>query len=242
MLAPPTPSNGCMRSSSAGSRHRRSCHPPIPLPCCFGRCLLPVKSTCARLMAGRRWLQNPLISRLTLRPDQVPSTCRRSRTLIPTNIRDGTAFRFSGHQTGGDRPSENLKSRSGKGGHPVAEKGDNSVAEFRYTKGNNRSEKGGHRGGPTVAEKEDTSSLPCGRGGRALSQHTVSVPAHTPRPSPRAMRITDYGTLNGRRAVPIDPWDGLDIPPYLRRERPGPPAPGPGRDDGDSNEPARDRD
>jgi hypothetical protein len=41
-------------------------------------------------MAGRRWLQNPLISRLTLRPDQVPSTCRRSRTLIPTNIRDGT--------------------------------------------------------------------------------------------------------------------------------------------------------
>jgi hypothetical protein len=24
-------------------------------------------------MAGRRWLQNPSISRLTLRPDQVPS-------------------------------------------------------------------------------------------------------------------------------------------------------------------------
>jgi len=46
------------------------------------------------------------------------------------------------------------------------------------------------------------------------------------------MRITDYAqTRNGRRAVPIDPWDGLDIPPNLRPERPGPPAPGPEGDD-----------
>jgi SAM-dependent methyltransferase len=42
------------------------------------------------LMAGRRWLQNTLISRLTSQPDQLPSTCRRSRAIIPTNIRDGT--------------------------------------------------------------------------------------------------------------------------------------------------------
>jgi hypothetical protein len=31
-----------------------------------------------------------LISRLTSQPDQLPSTCRRSRAIIPTNIRDGT--------------------------------------------------------------------------------------------------------------------------------------------------------
>jgi hypothetical protein len=32
----------------------------------------------------------PINQQMTLRPDQVPSTCRRSRALIPTNIRDGT--------------------------------------------------------------------------------------------------------------------------------------------------------
>ena len=51
---PPTRSSGCTRSSSDGSRRRPCCLPQKPPPCCSGRCLLPVRSACARSMAGRR--------------------------------------------------------------------------------------------------------------------------------------------------------------------------------------------
>src|SRR5207247_9021500 len=72
-------SNGCTRSSNEGSRPRPCCRLQTPLPCCSGRCLPPAKSTCARSMAGRHSPQSPLISRLTLQPETIPSCYRRSR-------------------------------------------------------------------------------------------------------------------------------------------------------------------
>jgi len=45
--------NGYTRSSSAGSRPRPCCRRRTQPPCCSGRCLLPVRSTCARSMAGK---------------------------------------------------------------------------------------------------------------------------------------------------------------------------------------------
>src|SRR5713101_7073367 len=70
---------GCTKSSNEGSRRRPCCRRPIPLRCCSGRCLPPVRSTCARWMAGRRSPQNPSISRLTSQPETIPSCYRRSR-------------------------------------------------------------------------------------------------------------------------------------------------------------------
>jgi putative transposase len=55
-------SSDCTRSSSEGSRRRPCCRLQTPLPCCSGRYLHPVRSTCARLMVGRRSPQSPLIS------------------------------------------------------------------------------------------------------------------------------------------------------------------------------------
>jgi transposase-like protein len=46
---PPTPLNVCMRSSNGASRPRRYCPRLILQPCYFGRCLLPARSSCARL-------------------------------------------------------------------------------------------------------------------------------------------------------------------------------------------------
>ena len=77
--APRTRSSGCMRSSSDGSRRRRSCRPQTPRPCCSGRCSPPVRSTCARLMVGRRLPQSPSISRLTSQSETIASCYRRSR-------------------------------------------------------------------------------------------------------------------------------------------------------------------
>src|SRR5262245_29016563 len=73
--APPTRSNDYTRSSSAGSK-RRPCSPQQRLPpCCSGRCSPPVKSTCARSMAGRRSPQRPSIRQLTSPPETI-SSCR----------------------------------------------------------------------------------------------------------------------------------------------------------------------
>src|SRR5436189_3823793 len=72
-------SNGCTRSSNEGSGPRPCCRLQTPLPCWSGRCLPPAKSTCARSMAGRHSPQSPLISRLTLQPETIPSCYRRSR-------------------------------------------------------------------------------------------------------------------------------------------------------------------
>src|SRR5262249_31786149 len=44
------------------------------------------RSTCARLMVGRRSPQSPSINRLTSPPDQILSKCRRSRHQIPTPL------------------------------------------------------------------------------------------------------------------------------------------------------------
>ena len=72
---PRTRSNGCMRSSNAGSRPRPSCPQQRLPPCCSGRCSPPVRSTCARSMAGRRSPQGPSISQLTSPLDSITS-CR----------------------------------------------------------------------------------------------------------------------------------------------------------------------
>src|SRR5665647_1158337 len=72
-------SSDCTRSSSEGSRRRPCCRLQTPLPCCSGRCLPLVRSTCARSMVGRRSPQSPLISPLTLQPETIPSCYWRSR-------------------------------------------------------------------------------------------------------------------------------------------------------------------
>ena len=77
--APPTQSSSCTRSSSEESRRRPCCLPQTPRPCCFGRCLLPVRSTCAKSMDGRHAPQSPSISQLTSPPETIPSCYGRSR-------------------------------------------------------------------------------------------------------------------------------------------------------------------
>ena len=52
--APPTPWNGCTRSSSGGSRPRPCCRHRRPRRCCSGRCSPPGRSPCARSTAGKR--------------------------------------------------------------------------------------------------------------------------------------------------------------------------------------------
>src|SRR5439155_17296327 len=68
-------SNDCMRSSSAGSKRRPCCPQQRLPPCCSGPCSPPVRSTCARSMAGRRSPQGPSISQLTSPPNPIAS-CR----------------------------------------------------------------------------------------------------------------------------------------------------------------------
>jgi putative transposase len=52
--APPTQSNGSMRSSNAGSKPRLCCPQLRPQPCCSGRCSPLVRSPCAKSTDGRR--------------------------------------------------------------------------------------------------------------------------------------------------------------------------------------------
>src|SRR5208282_3432384 len=75
----PMQSSGCTRSSSKGSRRKPCCLPRTPRPCCSGRCLLPVRSTCAKSMVGRPSPQSPSISQLTSPPETIPSCYRRTR-------------------------------------------------------------------------------------------------------------------------------------------------------------------
>src|SRR5215204_4636994 len=72
-------SSGSTRSSSDGSKRRPCCPPQRPPPCCSGPCLLQVRSTCARSMDGRRSQRSSAASRLTLPPDSILSSRRRSR-------------------------------------------------------------------------------------------------------------------------------------------------------------------
>src|ERR1700676_4602335 len=79
VYAPQMQSSVCTKNLSDGSRPKLFCHPPTPPRCCSGRCSLQDRSTCARWMVGRRSPQNPLISRLTLPPETIPSCYRRMR-------------------------------------------------------------------------------------------------------------------------------------------------------------------
>src|SRR5258708_23615618 len=90
VYAPQMQSNVCTKNLSDGSRPKLFCHPPTPPRCCSGRCPLQDRSTCARWMVGRRSPQNPLISRLTLPPETIPSCYRRLRTPNSNRIPDGT--------------------------------------------------------------------------------------------------------------------------------------------------------
>src|SRR5215831_6606017 len=81
-----TRSSVCTKSSSGGSRRRPCCRRQKQQRCCSGRCSPLVRSTCARLMVGRRLPQSPSISRLTSPPDRILSKCRRSRHRIPTPL------------------------------------------------------------------------------------------------------------------------------------------------------------
>jgi hypothetical protein len=74
---PRTRSSGSTRSSSDASR-RRSLR-RHRCPCCSGRCLPQVRSTCERSMDGRHWQRSSSISRLTSPPDSVLRNCRRLR-------------------------------------------------------------------------------------------------------------------------------------------------------------------
>src|SRR4029077_12474294 len=68
-----TRSNVYTKSSSGGSKRRPCCHRQIRRRCCSGRCSPPVRSTCARSMAGTPWQQSPSINQLTSLPDPVLS-------------------------------------------------------------------------------------------------------------------------------------------------------------------------
>src|SRR6266567_8186573 len=83
---PRTLSSVCTKSSSGGLRRRPCYRQPIHRQCCSGRCSPLVKSTCARLTAGRPSPHNQSINRLTSSPNSVLSKCRRSRQPIPTQF------------------------------------------------------------------------------------------------------------------------------------------------------------
>ena len=85
--APQMPSSGCTKSSSEGSKPRPCCRRQTPPLCCSARCSHPVRSTCARLMAGRRSLKTSSVSQSTLPHETIASCYRRSRHRIPTAFR-----------------------------------------------------------------------------------------------------------------------------------------------------------
>src|SRR5262252_3017999 len=88
-----TQSNVCMRSLSGASRPRLFCLRLIQPPCSSGRYSLPGKSSCARLMDGKRWQQNQ-ISRLTWLPDQITSPLPEiAPKTIPTQVRTAPSKR-----------------------------------------------------------------------------------------------------------------------------------------------------
>src|SRR5207248_8222510 len=85
----PISSSDYTRSSSAGSKRRPCCRPQRPQPCCSGRCSPPARSTCARLMVGKRRseehtseLQSPydLVCRLLLEKKKNKTSKRTPQT------------------------------------------------------------------------------------------------------------------------------------------------------------------
>src|SRR5262249_20628513 len=102
-----TRSSVCTKSSSGGSRRRPCCRRQKRQRCCSGRCSPLVRSTCARLMVGRRSPQSPSINRLTSPPDQILSKCRRSRHQIPTPL--ATAPRLQAGSRHWSEASSNIR-------------------------------------------------------------------------------------------------------------------------------------
>jgi hypothetical protein len=80
-------SNDCTRNSSGGSRLKLFCHPPTPPRCCSGRCSLQDRSTCARLMVGRRSPQSPSISVPQNASPATKSAWPDFFTLLATSVR-----------------------------------------------------------------------------------------------------------------------------------------------------------
>jgi hypothetical protein len=82
-----TPSNGCTRSLSEGSRRKPCCRRQTPRRCCSGRYSLLDGSTCARSMDGKPSPPSSSISQLTSRLDQITPNCRRPPRKISTTFR-----------------------------------------------------------------------------------------------------------------------------------------------------------
>jgi hypothetical protein len=104
---------------------------------------------------------------------------------------------FSKHQPGGDRtgPKPKTESRSGKGGHPVAENGDSSVAENGDTPRQKCSGKRGHTARRSVAENGDITSKPLG-GAQSGGDNPPAAPAAPPPAAP------DLRVINGGAKLP----------------------------------------
>src|SRR5208283_5464096 len=93
---PATPSSGCMRSSSDGSRHKPCCPARRPRPCCSGPCSPPGRSPCERSMDGRPCRTARPIKPLTSPPDRIASS--RPKTRRPISTQFETAPRQARHQ------------------------------------------------------------------------------------------------------------------------------------------------
>src|SRR5690348_7516088 len=78
----------CMRSSSAASRRKPCCLPQRLRPCCSGRCLLPVRSPCAKWTDGKRWQKSQPFNALTLLPEEITSLRWRCRYTDFYQLRD----------------------------------------------------------------------------------------------------------------------------------------------------------
>src|SRR5690349_16028358 len=78
----------CMRNSSAVSRRRPCCLPQRLRPCCSGRCLLPVRSPCAKWTDGKRWQKCQPFNALTLLPEAITSLRWRCRYTNFYQLRD----------------------------------------------------------------------------------------------------------------------------------------------------------
>src|SRR4029078_5275483 len=88
---PPMLLSDCMRSSSAASRRRPCCLPQRLRPCCSGRCLLPVRSPCAKWTDGKRWQKCQPFNALTLLPEAITSLRWRCRYTNFYQLRDTPA-------------------------------------------------------------------------------------------------------------------------------------------------------
>src|SRR5690348_10459773 len=102
----------CMRSSSAASRRKPCCLPQRLRPCCSGRCLLPVRSPCAKWTDGKRWQKSQPFNALTLLPEAITSLRWRCRYTNFYQLRDTALPWESRFSQTGNRSSMTLGSDS----------------------------------------------------------------------------------------------------------------------------------